>query len=86
MTGLFDGQQVGKETQVANLKERIRAKTENIEIVLDGHRKDSVREEIRAPTSTKKTTKKKGTRRRSRSTSETRRTSKGDGKGDTEGK
>ena len=46
------GSSLEKETQEEILMERKRAKTENIEIVLNGPRKASVCEEIRAASST----------------------------------
>ena len=59
---------------------RKRSKIANMEVVIHGPRKDHVREEIRAASSTMLTKKETGMRRRSRSQSETSRHSKGDGK------
>ena len=49
-TGLHKGQQHTQEILKARVRKR--AKTENMEIVLNGHRKASVREDIRAASST----------------------------------
>ena len=87
---LFKVQRHAKETQEAIPKAMARIckeMTENMKIVLNGPRTASVREEIRAPSSTIFTKKEKGKEEDPVSLpNETRRHSEGDGKGETKGK
>ena len=78
---MSSGTQRKPKDEILKAMDRKRAKTEHLEIVLNGPRMASVREEVRAAS------KNDGKRqRRSRLACEARRHSKGDGKGDAKGK